>query len=288
MKTGLVMEGGAMRGMFTAGVIDVMMENEIVFDGAIGVSAGATFGCNYVSHQPGRAIRYNMDYCKDWRYCSVRSLIRTGDMFGAEFCYYTIPDKLDPFDVDTFYASPTEFYVVCTDIETGKPVYHKCDNGMQEDMEWIRASASMPLASGIVRAGEREMLDGGVADSIPLRYFETIGYERNVVILTQPRGFVKKKNELLPLIKVVYRKYPKFVKAVAERHEIYNKTTRYIQMQERKGSTYVICPEEKLPIGHIERDPENLKCVYEIGRSVASKHLDELRSFMGAREAVGK
>lgn len=281
MKTGLVMEGGAMRGMFTAGVIDVMMEQDIFFDGAIGVSAGATFGCNYVSHQPGRAIRYNMKYCRDWRYCSVRSLLRTGDMFGAQFCYYEIPDRLDPFDVKTFYTSATEFYVVCTDVNTGKPIYHKCEHDMQEDMEWIRASASMPLAAGIVDKGGYRMLDGGVADSIPLRYFETIGYERNVVILTQPRGFVKKKNELLPIVKVAYHKYPRFIAAVAKRHDIYNKTTEYIKRQERKGSAYAICPDEPLPIGHIEHDSENMKKIYEIGRNTAIAHLDEIKNFFG-------
>lgn len=279
MKTGLVMEGGAMRGMFTAGVIDVMMGHDITFDGAIGVSAGATFGCNFRSHQPGRAIRYNMDYCKDWRYCSVRSLLRTGNMFGAQFCYYEIPEKLDLFDVETFYASPMEFYVVCTDINTGQPIYHKCDNTMNEDMEWIRASASMPLAAKIVKVGDYQMLDGGIADSIPLRYFERIGYEHNVVILTQPRGFIKKKNELLPLMKMKYRKYPKLVEAVAERHNIYNETREYIRMQEQKGNAFVICPPEPLPIGHVEHEPENLKRVYEIGRSTALSQLEELKKF---------
>lgn len=279
MKTGLVMEGGAMRGMFTAGVIDIMMEHGITYEGAIGVSAGATFGCNIKSHQPGRAVRYNMKYCADARYCSIRSLLWTGDMFGAKFCYYEIPEKLDPFDVETFYASPMEFYVVCTDIQTGQAIYHKCDNTMNEDMEWIRASASMPLAARIVQMEEYKMLDGGIADSIPLRYFESIGYEHNVVILTQPRGFVKKKNELLPLMRMKYRKYPKLIEAMAGRHNVYNATTEYIRKQEQKGNAYVICPSEPLPIGHVEHHPENLKKIYEIGRTTALSQLDELKKF---------
>ncbi len=279
MKTGLVMEGGAMRGMFTAGVIDIMMEHGITYDGAIGVSAGATFGCNIKSHQVGRAIRYNKKYCNDWRYCSIRSLLQTGDMFGAKFCYYEIPEKLDPFDVEMFYASPMEFYVVCTDIQTGQAIYHKCDNTMDEDMEWIRASASMPLAAGIVQRGAYKMLDGGIADSIPLQYFESIGYEHNVVILTQPRGFVKKKNELMPLMKMKYRKYPKLIEAMAGRHNVYNATTEYIRKQEQKGNAYVICPSEPLPIGHVEHHPENLQKIYEIGRTTALSQLDALRKF---------
>lgn len=140
MKTGLVMEGGAMRGMYTAGVTDVFMENNITFDGAIGVSAGAVFGCNLKSHQIGRVIRYNKKYCKDKRYKSIRSLLRTGDLFGVSFCYHEIPEKLDVFDVDAFKNSPMEFYVTCTDMKTGKPVYHKCETGSPKDIEWMRAS----------------------------------------------------------------------------------------------------------------------------------------------------
>lgn len=147
MKCGLVLEGGAMRGLFTAGVTDVFMENGIAFDGAVGVSAGAAFGCNYKSYQPGRAIRYNTRFCRDKRYCSIRSLITTGDMFGADFCYHEIPEKLDVFDFDTYENSAMEFYVVCTDVETGKPVYHRCDTMNSRELEWLRASASMPMAA---------------------------------------------------------------------------------------------------------------------------------------------
>ncbi|MBQ3573428.1 MAG: patatin family protein, partial [Clostridia bacterium] len=199
MKIGLVMEGGAMRGMFTAGVIDVMMERGIAFDGAIGVSAGAVFGCNYKSHQIGRVIRYNKKYCRDKRYVSMRSLFKTGNLYGVEFAYHLLPEKLDPFDTDTFENSPMEFYVVCTDADTGEPVYHKCEKGDAEDLEWMRASATMPLAGDIVNIGGRNLSDGGTADSIPIEFFRSIGYEKNVVILTQPSGYKKTKNRFLPL-----------------------------------------------------------------------------------------
>ena len=215
MKTGLVLEGGAMRGMFTAGVLDVLMEHGIVLDGAIGVSAGAVFGCNYKSHQIGRTIRYNTEYCKDKRYASFGNLLRTGNLYSEQFCYHTVPEKLDPFDAKTFREDPMDFFVVCTDVRTGDPIYHKCRTGDAEDIQWMQASASMPLAAKIVKIGHYQLLDGGIADSIPVRFFESIGYKRNLIVLTQPKGFVKKKNKMLPAIRARYLRYPAFVDAVA-------------------------------------------------------------------------
>ena len=134
MKRGLVLEGGAMRGLFTAGVTDVMLERGVTYDGIVGVSAGAVFGCNYKSHQPGRVLRYNLRFCRDPRYCSVRSWAKTGDLYGADFCYRAIPDELDPFDRAAYAADPTDFWVVCTDADTGKPVYHNCLTGDENDL----------------------------------------------------------------------------------------------------------------------------------------------------------
>ena len=193
MKTGLVLEGGAMRGMFTAGVLDVLMEHGITVDGAIGVSAGAVFGCNYKSHQIGRPIRYSTEYCKDKRYASFGNLLRTGNLYSEQFCYHTVPEKLDPFDAKTFREDPMDFFLVCTDVRTGDPIYHKCRTGDAEDIQWMQASSSMPLAAKIVKIGHYQLLDGGIADSIPVRFFESIGYKRNLIVLTQPKGFVKKK-----------------------------------------------------------------------------------------------
>lgn len=280
MKTGLVMEGGAMRGLFSAGVIDVLMENNIVFDGAVGVSAGACFGCNYKSHQIRRAIRYNTRFCKDKRYCSVRSLITTGDMFGAEFCYHTIPDELDVFDFETFRNDPMEFYIVCTDIETGKPVYRRVRSCDREDLEWIRASASMPLAARIVSVDGRKLMDGGISDSIPLRFMEKNGFEKNVVIVTQPRNYTKKPDSSIRLIKAAYRKYPEFVKACEQRPKMYNEELSYLKKAEADGRVFVIAPPEKLPINHIEHDSEVLLDVYRRGRKVAVERLEELIGFI--------
>lgn len=281
-KTGLIMEGGAMRGMFTCGVTDVFLENNITFDGAIGVSAGAAFGCNYKSKQIGRAVRYNKNYCNDKRFASIRSLIKTGDLFGADFCYREIPEKLDIWDYESFEKNPMEFYVTCTDVLTGKPVYHKCMTGKGDDLQWIRASASMPMVSNVVEIGENKLLDGGVADSIPLKYFESIGYNRNVVILTQPLDYIKGKNQALPLAKIMLRKYPNLIKAMAERHINYNETTKYIREKEENGEVFVIRPTEALNIGKMEKNPDELERVYQIGRKTATEHLEKIIAFLKA------
>ena len=280
MKTGLVMEGGAMRGMFTAGVTDVLMENGITFDGAIGVSAGACFGCNYKSRQPGRAIRYNLAYCRDPRYCSLRSLLRTGDLYGVEFCYRTLPQMLDVFDLDAYRSNPMDFYVVCTDVETGEPVYHRCEDGGEADLDWIRASASMPLVSRVVPKDGYKLLDGGISDSIPLKAFEEMGFERNVVILTQPRSFVKQKAHGLSLLRTLMRRYPPVCRAMKNRHIAYNAAADYVRRQEEAGFALVIAPAEALPVSRIEHHADRLKAAYDIGRKTAEERLNEVRAFL--------
>ena len=280
MKKGLILEGGAMRGLFTAGVMDVLMENDISFDGIIGVSAGAAFGCNYKSKQIGRVLRYNTKYVKDKRYCGLRVLLKEGNLYSTEFCYDEVPLRLDVFDFDTFEKDPTEFYVVCTDIETGKAVYHKYEGKSDHGFDWIRASASMPLVSQIVEIEGMKLLDGGVADSIPVRHFESMGFDKNIVVLTQPENYVKSKNPLIPLMKLKYRKYPKLTEAMAKRHEVYNETLRYIKEKEKKGELLVIRPEEALPLKKAEKDPEKLRAVYNLGRKVAEKRLEEIKEYL--------
>ena len=279
-KKGLILEGGAMRGMFTAGVLDVFMENNIEFDGVIGVSAGATFGCNYISKQAGRTIRYNKKYCRDKRYCSFRSLVKTGDLFGEDFCYNKIPNELDPFDNDTFRKSDVEFHIVATDIESGKPVYKKYDVDDPDALNWMRASASMPLASRIVEIGDQKFLDGGMSDSIPVKAFENLGYNKNVVVLTQPDGYVKKKNSALPLIKLKYKKFPKLIEVMANRHIMYNETLEYIKEKEATGELFVIRPEEPLNVGHVEHNADELEKAYQTGRKVTEKKLEKLKEYL--------
>ena len=280
MKTGLVMEGGAMRGMFTAGVIDVLMEHGIDFDGAIGVSAGACFGCNYKSKQIGRVIRYNTRFSRDKRYGGFRVLLKTGDYYSREFCYQEVPTKYDIFDFDTFEANPMEFYIVCTDVDTGKAVYHRQENRNDHGFEWIRASASMPLVSRMVEIDGRKYLDGALADSIPVRYFESIGYDRNVVILTQPLGFRKRPDTLLPVMKLYYKAFPNLVASMTGRHVQYNASLDYIARKEAAGELLVIRPPEKLPISRTEKDPEKLRLVYEIGRNTAEARISEIQAYL--------
>lgn len=282
-KTGLVLEGGAMRGLFSAGIMDVMMENNITPDGVIGVSAGAAFGCNYKSRQPGRAIRYNKRFARDKRYCSMQSFLRTGDLFGAEYAYHIVPNQYDIFDNDTFEQNPMEFWVVCTDVETGEPVYKKCDEGGDITFDWVRASASMPVVSRVVELEGYKLLDGGISDSIPLRAFQRQGYERNIVIMTQPQGYEKHPSRFMPIIRMSLRRYPKLVEAMAMRHLMYNEELAYVEQEVRRGNTLAIYPDAKLPIGHISHNPDEMQHVYDIGREMGLRKLDEIRSFMSLR-----
>ena len=280
---GLVLEGGAMRGLFSAGVIDEMMAAGVLPDGIIGVSAGAAFGCNMKSGQQGRAIRYNKRFARDSRYCSVRSLLFTGDLFGAAYAYHYVPEHLDIFDKQAFQQSPMAYYVVCTDVETGEAVYRQLTRVDYDGLEWMRASASMPLCSRIVRVDGRKLLDGGVADSIPLRAFQQMGYRRNIVVLTQPEGYRKRKLGLLPLMRVAYRRYPAFVEAMARRHEMYNAQLDYVAAEEQAGRALVVRPPQALPIGHISHDPDEMERVYQIGRDTGRQKIAEMKQFFNLR-----
>ncbi len=280
MRTSLVMEGGAMRGMFTCGVIDVFMENNITFDCAVGVSAGAAFGCNYKSGQIGRAIRYNKRFCRDKRFVGVRSFIKTGDLYGADFCYKTIPYELDVFDSETFRSNPMKFYVGAFDCETGKTVYHDCVEGGDTDFQWIRASASMPVLSQIVEVDGYKLQDGGIQDSIPYEFIENKGCTRNIVILTQPKGYVKKKLVIVPAMKPFIHKYPKLIDGLNTRHLRYNEQVKHVEECEARGEAIVIRPDEPLGIGKMEKDPSELERVYQIGRLVGEKCLEKVKKFL--------
>ena len=281
MKHGLVLEGGALRGLYSMGIVDVLMDEGITFDGVVGVSAGAALGCNIKSGQVGRALRYNMRFAKDWRYCSLRSLITTGDLYGAEYAYHKVPKEMDIFDVAAFNANPLPFWAVCTDVETGQAVYHLLEDADDETYDWIRASASMPLCSRIVELDGRKLLDGGVADSIPLAFMEREGFDRNIVILTQPEGYVKQRNRFLPLMRLSNLKhYPLFLKAVAERHMMYNEELAFVRKREAEGRALVFRPSSSLPIKHTSHDPKVMRRVYELGREQAMFRLQEIKAFL--------
>ena len=281
MKTGLILEGGAMRGIFTAGVLDVFMENEISFDGAVGVSAGAAFGCNLKSRQPGRVIRYNKRFATDPRYCSWASLVKTGDLFGADFCYRELPLELDLFDCATYDANPMEFHLSVTDCETGKPVYRLIDRADETMFRWMRASASMPLVSRPVEIDGRCYLDGGLSDGIPLAYFESIGYDRNVVITTRPQGYRKFPSWKFVVLKPFFRRFPAVYRALKTRHVWYNETLRYIDGQVAAGKAFLICPDAALPISRVCHNPETMQKVYDIGRATAERLLPRVKAYIG-------
>ena len=280
MKAALIMEGGAMRGMFTCGVIDVLMRHGITFDGAAGISAGAVFGCNFKSGQVGRPIRYNKKYCADPRYCSVRSLIRTGDLYGADFCYRELPDELDVFDRIAFRDNPLQFFVGATDVQTGKSVYHLCTDGGSEDMLWFRASASMPVVSRPVPIHNQLLLDGGITDAVPYSFMEAQGFRRNVIVLTQPKGYRKEPASGLAMMKIMLRKYPCVSEAMAARHLIYNRQMDEIDQRETSGESLVIRPPQSLRIGHTEKNPDELERVYQIGIHEAEERLEDIQKFL--------
>lgn len=269
-----------MRGLFTAGVIDMMMESGVEFDGLIGVSAGSSFGCNYKSRQPGRVLRYNLRYASDPRYMGLWSLLTTGNLVGAEFAYHTLPLQLDIFDIATFEANPMEFYLVATDIATGAPAYYRMDKVDRDSLEWLRASASIPAVTRPVKVADgRRMLDGGISDSIPLAYFRSLGYERNVVVLTQPRDYFKSKAPAW-LWRMLLPRHKEVAKAMAVRHEMYNAQLQLVAEGERRGDTFVIAPEVPLPIGRVSTDKAKMKNVYSIGRSAAEAALPRLKEFL--------
>lgn len=280
MKKGLVLEGGGHRGIFTAGVLDVFLENNISFDGVIGVSAGAVHGASFLSKQKGRSLRYALKYCNDKRYMGLGSLLKTGDYFNVDFCYYQLPQVLDPFDNETFENQTSAYYTVSTDVNTGEAVYHQCKTLRDDHIKWIVSSASMPLVARIVEIDGQKLLDGGVADSIPEAAFRKMGYTKNVVILTQPKGYEKSKNSMLPLIKRIYKKYPKFVEAVENHHVVYNQELRDLENLEKSGDVFVLRPKSELVASRTERNPEKMQETYNQGRILALEEIEKIKEFL--------
>lgn len=274
MKTGLVLEGGAMRGIYTAGVLDVFMDHKVTFDGVIGVSAGAIHGCSYVSGQKGRSIRYYKKYCRNKHFMSFYNLIRTGDIVGKKFCYHEIPERLDPYDYEAFFKSGMDFYVTCSNVRTGKPEYIKITDMMKE-IDLVRASASMPYVSRIVPYKGKLLLDGGCTDSIPVSAFRKMGYERCVVVLTRDKNY-HKKPENIKFLKAMYVRYPQFSKAIRQRYLMYNRTLEDIAKMEKKHEIFVIRPSVELTMGRMEHDPKKIQEVYDIGRKDAQAQIEKM------------
>lgn len=272
MKIGMVLEGGAMRGLYTAGVLDVFMEAGIHFDGVIGVSAGALFGVNFLSGQVGRVIRYNKKYNRDKNYMGLLPLLKTGNIVDTHYAYERVPRELDPFDDEAFQKSSASFFAVVTNLRTGQAEYPRIAS-VFEQMDVLRASGSMPFVSRAVKLGEDYYLDGAVADSIPFEKMLNLGYDKLVVILTKPKGY-RKKPIPSKLVAAVYgKKWPRFAIALRRRHEMYNAQLDRLEELEAKGVVQVIRPSEKVKISRTEKDPAKMEKMYQLGKKDAEVFL---------------
>ena len=278
MKVGLVLEGGAMRGMYTAGVLDVFLEKCISVDAVVGVSAGALFGVNYLSRQKGRVIRYNKRFNSDKNYMGLRPLLREGNIVSTKYAYEEVPRKLDPFDDESYKKSGIPFYAVVTDIETGEPEYIQVYSAF-EQMDVLRASGSMPFVSKPVLYNNKMYLDGGISDSIPFQWLSSQGYDKLIVILTRDMEYCKKPMSS-SLIKLFYKKQPQLSEKLLKRHDVYNKSVELLKQWENEGKVFVIRPSKPIEIGRIETNPDKLQEVYDLGLKDATESLLELQKYI--------
>lgn len=280
MKVGLVLEGGAMRGLFTAGVLDVFLDENIHIDGIVSVSAGALFGVNYPSKQRGRVLRYNLKYLNDKRYLSFHSLLTTGNIVNKDFAFYELPFTLDPFDEKTFKQSQIDFYATLTNVETGQAEYHKITKPFTQ-METLRATSAMPYVSKMVEVSGQKYLDGGIADSIPLAKCQALGYDKIIVVLTRPLDYRKTPSSRL-LSQLFYHKYPKLVEALTQRYRKYNQAVEEVIKQQEQGKIFVIRPSQTLPIKRIEKDPNKIQAMYDLGVADAKHEMEKLKQYLAS------
>ena len=279
MKIGLVLEGGGMRGLFSAGVLDALLDlKELSVNGIVGVSSGALFGVNYVSKQKERAVRYNKKYADDKRYMGLHSWITTGNAVNKDFAFYELPYKLDVFDNETFKKAETDFYVVMTNVESGKPEYVLIEDAFAQ-MEYLRATSALPFASKIIEINGKKYLDGGISDSIPIDFCESLGYDKIIAVLTRPEGTYKE-DKLGFLYKLVYRKYPNLVKSLLNMATDYEKVLTKIKDLENKGKIFVVRPPEVLKIGRLEKNRDKIQKVYDTGLNTGLKELDNIVKYL--------
>ena len=279
-KIGLVLEGGGMRGVYTAGVLDAFLDAGLEFDGTLGVSAGSCHAASFLSKQRGRAYRVNVSYLNDWRYCSARSWLTTGDFFGAKMLYDTIPNQLDLYDHTAFEQRRGWFRAVVTNLASGEAEYPVIED-LHRDIIWLQASSSLPLLSRTVEIEGQEYLDGGISDSIPVKEAMRLGCEKNVIVLTQCAQYRKKPNELMPLIRAKYRRYPKLIELMATRHLRYNETLEEIEALKQQGKVFVIQPQKPVTIGRLEKNRSELHALYRVGVEDGAAQAEALREFMG-------
>ena len=278
MKIGLVLEGGAMRGLFTAGVLDIFLDNNVEVTDVVGVSAGTLFGVNYVSKQRGRALRYNLKYINDKRYMNVKSWLKTGNLINKDFTYYKLPFQLDVFDNKTFKESPINFFATVTNIETGEAEFVKIEDAYKQ-METLRATSALPFISEIIEVGDKKYLDGGISNSIPIDFFEKQDFDKVIVILTRPITYRKEKTTGIQY-KLFYKKYPKLVEKLENRYKEYNDTVDKIVELEKEGKLFVIRPSENITIKRLEKDIEKLQKVYDLGLKDGNNIIEDLKQYL--------
>lgn len=280
-QAGLVLEGGGMKGVYTAGILDFFLDKGVEFSGVYGVSAGACHMCSYLSGQRGRGLEVCVDYLDTRKYCSAESLLTTGDLFNVNMVYHLIPEYLNPYDYEAFDKYEGKAYAVVTNIETGRPEYLRIRD-MRKEMDAIRASASLPLVSRNVKYNGKLYLDGGLSDSVPICKSILDGNKKNVVILTKEEGYVRAPSSHLGLIKLRYLRYPKVYELMAERHLAYNDTMAYLEKQQENGQAFVIRPKKKSEVGRIEKDSKKLKALYEEGYRDAEENFVRLQNYLEA------
>lgn len=282
-RVGLVLEGGGMRGIFSTGVLDYFIEANIEFPIITAVSAGACHGGSFISKQKYRGRDIVLDYIQDDRYCSLKNWIKTGNLFDTQFAYYDIAEIHKPYDFESFKASKSKFYNVMSNVETGRAEYALLKD-MKTDIEYTRASSSLPFLSKIVKLDGKKYLDGGISDPLPIRFNENNGFERNIIILTREKGYRKKeKKNTSYFIKMYYHKYPKFIEQWGNRSKVYNETLDYIEQQEKEGKVLVLRPKDTSSIKRIEKDLNKLEGLYQVGYECAKEHSEEIIAFLSAK-----
>lgn len=278
-QAGLVLEGGGMKGLYTAGVLDFFLDKDIMCSSVYGVSAGACSMCSYLSRQRGRTRDINIDYVDSKNYCGIRSLVTSGDLFNVTMLYHLIPDYLHPYDHEAFATYGGKAYSVATNIVTGRPEYFRIRD-MRADIDKIRASASLPLVSKNVKVDGNYYLDGGLSDSIPLQKSIMDGNRKNIVVMTKEVGYVRRPSSQLGLIKVRYVKYPKVAELMAERHINYNEQVAYIERQQANGQAFVIRPRYPSEVGRVEKDVDKLRALYQQGYDEAEACYEDLLAYL--------
>jgi predicted patatin/cPLA2 family phospholipase len=281
-EAALILEGGGLRGSFTSGVLRRFVDDKLYFACVIGVSMGACNAANYLSLQPERNRIVNTRYVRDRRYLSYLRLLTGGDLFGMDFIFRELPEKLVPFDMETFLANPARCLTTVTDCVTGEALYYEKTELDGDYLTVLKASSSLPFIAKPVEYGGRMLMDGGLADSVPVRRALEDGWKKRVVVLTRPAGYRKKPSNLPGIFLRGYRAFPGLLKNLKERYLRYNETVDYIEELESRGEIFVIRPAEDLPAGRVERDTGRIYLTYDLGYAAADANFGKLREYLRA------